>query len=436
MKRLLVICLAIVLVTAGASAMMMPVFAVEEGPSVTLDFTAMPITATVTVEMVGAVDISTNYQIASQESLNMMHTIGGYTPTWVTWKLTAPAGKQFTDADLQIIGRICDFTPNENLFGVFVYDAQPVGGELGGKGAEAVHFENAYDGTMATSGNYSDVHDFDLSAKVAGKTEVYVTVFQMTTGHPAWIGYTNLSITSEVEDIPVPALVISEDGLNLDIDFTVMPITATVTAEMVGAVDISTNYQIASQESLNMMHTIGGYTPTWVTWKLTAPAGKQFTDADLQIIGRICDFTPNENLFGVFVYDAQPVGGELGGKGAEAVHFENAYDGTMATSGNYSDVHDFDLSAKVAGKTEVYVTVFQMTTGHPAWIGYTNLSITSEVEDIPEVTEEPSPTEEPDPTGTVSEPDDESPETGDSFPMMQILLSAGAVAVTILKKRK
>lgn len=185
----------------------------------------------------------------------------------------------------------------------------------------------------------------------------------------------------------------SDDGLTVTVDFTALADTAkakgAVKAEDIGAIDIDDNYQIAQNDGTNVLFTIDGFNPAWIIYKVSAPAGKSLDTLKLTITGRICDFGPNSNAFAVF---AKPEA--FSGSGSEcelnqiaaqertadqwesyAIYVQQANLGTMATWDSVETVHEFDLTEAAKGNTEMYVAIYQLTTGSPEWIEYRGLKL-------------------------------------------------------------
>ena len=186
-------------------------------------------------------------------------------------------------------------------------------------------------------------------------------------------------------------LTVSDDGLTVTVDFTAMADTGkvkgAVKAADIGAIDIDDNYQIGFNDERNVLFTVDGYNPAWIIYKISAPAGQVLDTLKLTVMGRICDFAPNANAFAVF---AKPEAFSGSGNDCElnmiaaqdrtasdwesyAIYVQQANLGTMETWDSIDSNHEFDLTSAAKGNAEMYVAIYQLTTGSPEWIEYRGL---------------------------------------------------------------
>ena len=112
----------------------------------------------------------------------------------------------------------------------------------------------------------------------------------------AWIAAITLAITSVTPMLSFAAD--TDDNLTVSVDITKLATTSDpVPAETLKAHAVKSNYQIGNQGDTPTLYTISGYTPSYITYKLTAEKGKLFSGGSLTIVGKICDYASNENLF-------------------------------------------------------------------------------------------------------------------------------------------
>ena len=454
-KRVLACIVAAALAITGITPMLSFAADTDDKLTVSVDITKLETTAgPVSAEMLQAHAVKDNYQIGKQGDVPTLYTKGGYTPSYITYKLTAEKGKLFADGALTIIGKICDHTPNENLFGVFVTDEEPDGANLADQKDSAINFQSAADGTMPTTGEYTDEHKFDLTAAMKDKKEVYVTIYQMTTGSPEWIGYRSIDLVANQKADPNYTAPIED--LHIAVDITDFGALETVTAEQLGAIEIKNNYKTTvrtneeDQSTFSVLHTKEGYMPSYIMYKLTAQQGQELNTGKLTVTGLICDYNELDNKFGVFVSDTRLSAEDaqnLASQSESAITFWDATEGTMPEPGSYDDVHEFNLTNAIKGKKEAYVIIYQMTSGPPEWIGYTGIDLlaTQAAEGTNNTSSgngsegTDSSNETPGNTSSVSSDnskDDNSAETGVAVPVVMtvIMLFSGA-AVVVLKKR-
>ena len=414
---------------------------------VSVDITNLSTTGgPVPAETLKAYAVKNNYQIGNQGGVPTLYTKDGYVPSYITYKLTADEGKIFSDGTLTITGKICDYIPNQNLFGVFVTDEQPDGDNLADESGSAIVFQNAADDTMATSGEYTDEHSFDLTAAMKDKKEVYVTIFQMTTGSPEWIGYRSIELkANQASD---PNYTAAAEDIHISVDITGFGALDTVTAEQLGAIEIRNNYitTVRTRDddgtTFSVLHTKDGYMPSYIMYKLTAEQGQELNTGKLTITGLICDYNDLDNKFGVFVSDTRLSAEEaqdLASQSESAVVFWDATEDTMPAPGTYDDKHEFDLTNAIKGKKEAYVIIYQMTSGPPEWIGYTNIDLlaTQVVGGTNVVTPADDNTSTGGTNGSVK-PVGTSPKTGDisqGVTVMLVLFAGVGIALIALKKR-
>ena len=251
-----------------------------------------------------------------------------------------------------------------------------------------------------------------------------------------------------------PAVKVSEDGLTKTVNFNALDNTNRVkgalSAEAIGAIDIDNNYQIGFNDDQSVLMTIDGYDPTWVIYKVEAPAGKTLETLKLTITGRIYDYAPNANAFAVFA-KAEPFSGsgsdcelnsiEAQNRGANdwedycVYHAQaNVADakGVFATEHGIDTVHELDLSEVAKDQSVIYVAIFQLTTGSPEWIEYKNLTLAATAKDAetaPDTTDTPATTDAPDTEDNV--------QTGDATVAMFAVIAVLAIgaAVVFMKKR-
>lgn len=454
-KRVLAWIVAVALAITGITPMLSFAADTEDSLTVSVDITKLATTSgPVPAETLKAHAIKNNYQIGNQGDTPTLYTIGGYTPSYITYKLTAEKGKIFSGGSLTIVGKICDYASNENLFGVFVTDAEPDGANLANESESAINFQNAAEDTMPTSGEYTDEHKFDLTAAMKDKKEVYVTIYQMTTGSPEWIGYRSIDLVAD--QMADPNYTAPIEDLHIAVDITDFGALDTVTAEQLGAIEIRNNYKTTvrtrdeDQSTFSVLHTKDGYMPSYIMYKLTAQQGQELNTGKLTVTGLICDYNDLDNKFGVFVTDTRLSAEDaqnLANQSESAVAFWDATEGTMPDPGTYDDPHEFDLTAAIKGKKEVYVIIYQMTSGPPEWIGYTNIDLlatqaaegTSNASSDSNSSENNNSKETSDNNSSVpsnSIKDDSPAETGVALPLtvVIIMLFAG-VTVAVLKKR-
>lgn len=459
-KRVLAWIAAITLAITSVTPMLSFAADTDDNLTVSVDITKLAITSDpVPAETLKAHAVKSNYQIGNQGDTPTLYTISGYTPSYITYKLTAEKGKLFSGGSLTIVGKICDYASNENLFGVFVTDTEPDGANLADESESAIDFQNAAEDTMPASGEYTDEHKFDLTAAMKDKKEVYVTIYQMTTGSPEWIGYRSIDLVANQTADPNYTAPIED--LHIAVDITDFGALDTVTAEQLGAIEIRNNYKTTvrtreeDQSTFSVLHTKDGYMPSYIMYQLTAQQGQELNTGKLTVTGLICDYNDLDNKFGVFVSDTRLSAEDaqnLAGQAESAIAFWDATEGTMPDPGTYDDPHEFDLTDAIKGKKEVYVIIYQMTSGPPEWIGYTNIDLlatqaaegtnnsssdSNSSEKTPSEnnsSKEPSDSQSSVPSDSVK--DDKPAETGVALPIATIIimLFAGA-AVIILKKR-
>lgn len=461
-KRVLAWIVAVAIAVIGVTPMLSFAAGTDDNLTVSVDITKLATTTSpVSAETLQAHAIRDNYQIGNQENVPTLYTIGGYTPSYITYKLTADEGKLLAGGSLTIVGKICDYAPNENLFGVFVTDEEPDGANLADQRDSAVNFQSAADETMPTTGEYTDEHKFDLTAAMKDKKEVYVTIYQMTTGSPEWIGYRSIDLVANQKVDPNYTAPVED--LHIAVDITDFGAQEAVTAEQLGALEIRNNYMTTvrtneeDQSTFSVLHTKDGYAPSYIMYKLTAQQGQELNTGKLTVTGLICDYNELDNKFGVFVSDTRLSAEDaqnLANQSESAIVFWDATEGTMPEPGSYDDVHEFDLTDAIKGKKEAYVIIYQMTSGPPEWIGYTGIDLlaTQAAEGTNDMSSDNTSSDDTSSDGTGSSgetpgntsstssdnnKDDKLPETGVAVPVAVVVtMLISGVAVVILKKKE
>ena len=253
----------------------------------------------------------------------------------------------------------------------------------------------------------------------------------------------------------------SEDGLTIEVDFSAMAETGgvkgAVTAESIGAIDVDDNYQIKVNDGVVLM-TIDGYNPAWAVYKLAAPEGQLLDTARITIGGRIWDYAPNANAFAVFAKATSFSGSgnecelnmiEAQNRGTGdwedyAVTVQQAQHNTMNTNDNIDSVLSVDLTAAAKGNAELYVAIFQLTTGSPEWIELKSLKL--EATAVAKQTEggeggsdpvNPGDQRDPDnPGGNTPSPSEPNVNTGDAAVTVFAIIVSLALCVAVFARRR
>lgn len=424
MKKGLAMVLSALMLLCSLCVFSFPISA-QESSLVAVDYTKLQTLGVVDAQALGA-EAAANLQVGKPDGtdVNVIYAKDGYKPTYAVYKVMAEEGKTFQNLKLDLVGRVCDFGASDpNIFRVFIADSA------------AIDWSStaAYTQETNTNGSFDQTFSYDLSAAAAGKSIVYVAFYLESHASPEWMALKSLRISGKQAE---------HHDVTLNVDFVDSGLPAGRLADIPNALEVlkahkQDNMTLKVDEECALSNA-DGFKVGYITYKLEAGEGKEFTSLHLKLYGRMVAFSAAEiEPAWLRIYaDAEDSfdKNQWWDQESEAYVEKLKLQSDAADNTDWALDHEYtyDLTEKAAGKSVVYVTIADYLETTPSRFAFSALSFYGDVKAASTAPTTTVPTTAP---TTPAEPS--TPTTGAVFPAAVVTLGITSVlALVFAGKRK